>query len=100
MDVVIEKVGSDKPSFKGKPGQKKKLILKFKGIELPYACGAVVGRQIADACGSPMTEQWIGKTVTLYASTTMVGQEERECIRVKRARQTAPVAPVAAEVAK
>jgi hypothetical protein len=40
------------------------------------------GRTVASLYG-PKVEAWAGKRITLYPTTTTVGRETRECIRVR-----------------
>jgi len=95
--VIISKVVGGQ--VVGEGGKKsKKPILFFKGKDKPLAIGATIGKTIQGLYG-PKTEDWIGKAVTLYATTTnSTGGETVECIRVRnvvpnaaRASTSAPV---------
>jgi len=68
----------------GEGGKKsKKPVLFFVGKDKPLAIGATIGKTIQGMYG-PKTEDWIGKRVTLYTTTThSTGGEEVECIRIK-----------------
>jgi len=68
----------------GEGGKKsRKPVVFFKGKEKPLAIGATIGKTIAAMYG-PNTEDWIGKRVTLFTSTTnSTGGEVVECIRIR-----------------
>lgn len=57
-----------------------------------FVCNKTNAKVIAQLYG-PDTADWIGKRVTLYPSTTQVGGETVDCIRVR------PFSPGAAEEA-
>jgi hypothetical protein len=61
----------------------KKPVIRFRGQPKPYAAGATVCKTIAKMYGSNDTSDWVGKWVTLYPSTTPLGGEIVECIRVR-----------------
>jgi hypothetical protein len=72
---------------KGKPA----LIIHWQENEKPMICNVVNGKTIAKALKSPDLDNWTGKKITLYATTTMVAGSEEECVRVR------PFAPTVAE---
>ena len=76
----------------GQGGRKsKKPIVYMKGTEKGFAVNATNGKTIATMYGKNI-EDWIGKRITLYKSTTRDpsgGDAEVECIRV-RPRVPAP----------
>lgn len=79
--LTIEKVEvEDVPGTDG--SKKPKPVVWFKGakkrLPLPKTCA----KKIAVMYG-PKTEDWIGKSVTLYATTCMAFGQEVECIRVR-----------------
>lgn len=56
---------------------------------LPMVAGKTVAKTIAAMYGND-TRHWVGKRITLYATTTSVGGTEKDCIRV---RPTVPPEP-------
>lgn len=65
----------------------KKKVLKpdvyFKGKKKPLGLNSTNARAISRLVGSPRTEDWIGRWITLYPTTTRAFGEEHECIRVR-----------------
>ena len=90
-DVVVEiaKVEQGKLQQPGSTKVTKKPVVYFKGREAGPALvlNATNGKAIAGLYGND-TRDWIGKAVTLYATTTKFGRDTVECIRV---RPTKPV---------
>lgn len=62
----------------------------FDGVEKPLAANITNCKTIAKVLNSANVEDWIGKWVTLYPTTTTKDGETFECIRV---RPKAPVPP-------
>jgi hypothetical protein len=73
----------------------KRPIISFEGKPLPMICNKTNGKAIAGMYGTD-TKAWVGKRITLYSTTTQVGGQEKDCIRV---RPTIPVAPAKASAA-
>lgn len=65
----------------------KKKILKpdvyFVGKVKPLGLNSTNARAITKLIGSPDTDRWIGKAITIYPTTTRAFGEEFECVRVK-----------------
>lgn len=61
----------------------KKPILSFKGKRKKLAVNATNVKTIASLVGSFKASDWIGKTITLYPTTTSFGGETVDCIRVR-----------------
>lgn len=82
-DVVlqIEKVwGGELVGEKGR--KSKKPFVKFVGKDKKLALNKTNGKAIATMYG-PNTEEWVGKYIAIYATTTEYNGEQRECIRVR-----------------
>jgi hypothetical protein len=60
----------------------KKPILRFERTEKAFAANKTNCKTIAAMYGTN-TREWIGKRVTLYATTTEFGGKSVECIRVR-----------------
>lgn len=63
-------------------GKNKRPIVFFEGAEKSFVCNKTNGKIIASMYGNK-TEDWAGKRVTLYATTTSAGGETVDCIRVR-----------------
>jgi hypothetical protein len=82
-DVVVEiaKVVAGELTSTG--GRKsKKPIAYFKGKEKGLALNATNCKVIAGMYGND-TSHWVGKRITLYPTTTQMGGDTVECIRVR-----------------
>ena len=85
----------------GDAGRKSsKALLYFEKAEKAMVCNITNARTVAAMYGVD-TSKWIGKRVTLYATTTQMGPETKDCIRIRPTVPTKkgegmPEAPVAA----
>jgi len=81
VTVQIEKCFAGE--LQGEKGRKsKKPMLKFVGKEKKLAINKTNGKTIATMYG-PDTDDWAGKWITLYPTTTDFGGETVECIRIR-----------------
>ena len=81
VTVTITKVIGGTLTAQG--GKKsKKPVCYFEGKEKGLICNKTNSKTIAGMYGN-FTEGWLGKKITLYASTTEVGGETVECIRIR-----------------
>jgi hypothetical protein len=84
--TISRVVGGEVTGVGGK--KNKKPVLYFEGKSKPLAIGATIGKTIERMYG-PKTEDWVGKRITLYVTTTnAMSGETVSCIRV---RPTVPV---------
>ena len=60
----------------------KKPVVFFKGKEKGLALNATNAKAIASLYGN-YVEKWVGQSVTLYPTTTQMGGDTVECIRVR-----------------
>lgn len=81
VELTIVKVTGGELTGTGGKKSKKPMVF-FDGKELPLALNKTNGKTIAEMYGSK-TEEWIGKKVKLYPTTTRFGNETVDCIRVK-----------------
>ena len=86
VTVTIKKIEAKK--LKNKTKENIKPVLYFEGKEKGLACNKTNGKTISAMYGNSV-EAWIGKRITLYATTTTFGSDTVECIRV---RPTVPTA--------
>lgn len=82
--VVIERI--EQGEYPDMEDARKKVLkpdLYFRGKKKPLGLNSTNARSITRLLGSPNTETWIGKAITLYPTTTRAYGEEHECIRVR-----------------
>jgi len=83
VTVTIDRVTAGE--LTGEKGRKsRKPILHLRGKKLPLALCKTNCKTIAAMYGNAV-EGWIGKAVTLYATTTEFGGRTVECIRIRPA---------------
>lgn len=82
-DVVVTIARVEAGSLTSAGGRKtKKPVVYFEGKEKGMALNATNAKTIAAMYGN-YTEKWIGQSVTLYPTTTQMGGETVECIRIR-----------------
>jgi len=89
VTVTIERVDAGTLTSQGGKTNKKPII-HFADKQLGFVANKTNCRTIAALYGNDVSK-WTGKAITLYPTTTQVGPEVKECIRVR------PVAPTAAK---
>jgi hypothetical protein len=102
VTVTITKVIGG--NLTGQGGRKtKKPVIYMRGTEKGFAVNATNGKTIAAMYGKHV-EDWVGKRITLYKSTTRDpsgGDQEVECIRVRpRVPAAATPSPASATTAQ
>ena len=81
VKAVIESVTvEDVPDPQGK--KQPKPVIRFKGKQKRWPLPKTCAKAIAARYGKN-TEDWIGKSVTLYPTTCLAFGAEVECVRVK-----------------
>lgn len=86
MNVTIEKVVRELVTGNG--GKKEECTVAYLFGSKPFIINRTNGKMIQKILGTPFIEDWTGKTITLYATTTKVAGEEVECLRVR------PIIPI------
>lgn len=90
VTVTIKKVIGG--TLVGQGGKKnKKPVLFFEGKEKGLALNITNARSIKDIYGSFKSEDWIGKRITLYPTTTTFGSQTVDCIRIRPTKPGAKV---------
>lgn len=94
--VKVEGGTIENPKAKTKT---RKPVVHFKGAKKPLALNKTNAATIADMFGND-TDAWVGKTITIFPTTTSFGRETVDCIRINpkasngKAAETLPdVAP-------
>lgn len=82
VTAVIDRVKAG--VLTGVGGKKnKKPIIYFRGKEKGLGLNITNARTIAAMYGGFDTEKWIGKAITMYATTTTFGDKTVDCIRIR-----------------
>ena len=76
-----------------KIGDDTKPCLWFTEVEKGMILNIVNGGTIEKACGSPNTEDWIGKKIVLFSTQTDFKGERVDCIRCRAPKPQAGVTP-------
>lgn len=87
--VTIERVEARELRVVGKETKKKPVVF-FKGKDKGMVVVKTNGKAIAGMYGTE-TAAWVGKQISLYRTTTQMGRDTVECIRVR------PTPPAAAK---
>lgn len=75
----------------GEKGRKtRKPMICFDGVDLPLAANVTNCKMIAKLLGTAVIEEWVGRWITLYPTTTTMDGETYECIRVRPKLPTPP----------
>jgi hypothetical protein len=83
-DVVVTISKVEAKELVSNRGKNKRPIVHFEGREKSFVCNKTNGKTISVMYGNK-TEDWAGKKITLYPSTTSAGGETVDCIRVRPA---------------
>src|SRR6185295_9404506 len=78
VTVTIAKVSGGTLTGKGGKSNKKPIVF-FQGTKKGLALNITNARTIAAMYGGFESERWIGKRVTLYATTTQFGSDTVDC---------------------
>lgn len=82
-DATVTIAGVKAGQLVGEKGRTaKKPIITFQGKQKAFAANKTNCRTIAAMYGTN-TREWIGKRITLYATTTEFGGKQMDCIRVR-----------------
>jgi hypothetical protein len=96
--VTIKAITMVNVASPNKPAEEK-YLLHFHELEKPLVMGVVKLNQCAVACGSEISEDWIGKKIVLFRdANVMMGSDTVGGIRI-RAPRTAPARPAPVPVA-
>ena len=94
QDMVVTIQTAAKEIITGANGKKEEcLVLHFKEQIMDMVCNRTNAKTITKVLGTPFLEDWGGKKIQLYPTTTRFGGEIVECIRVrdKAPRQAPPI---------
>lgn len=88
MTVKIEKV--TRQLVKGEGGKSEECTVAHLVGTKPFILNRTNSKMITKLYGSPYIEDWVGKQITLYPTTTKVAGETVECLRIRPTKPTAP----------
>ena len=98
QDMIVTIQSAAKEIITGANGKREEcLVLHFREQVMDMVCNRTNAKTITKVLGTPFLEDWSGKKIQLYPTTTKFGGEVVECIRV---RTTAPkqAAPIMCEI--
>ena len=81
LNVTIEKVVREMVTGTG--GKKEECTVAYLKNQKPFIINRTNGKMITKVLKSPYVEEWVGKTITLFSTTTKVAGDEVECLRVR-----------------
>lgn len=81
-DVTLKIKSAASASVEGPKGAKRKLIITFEGARKPFLSNATNCKTIAAMYGTDV-ENWVGKAITLFPTTTSSPDGVVECLRVR-----------------
>jgi hypothetical protein len=79
--VTIDHVGVEQ--VRGRQKTDTKAVLYFRGKAKGMLLNKTNAQSVTQIARSPLTEQWVGVAVTLYATTATFGTDVHEVIRIK-----------------
>jgi len=82
VTVVIDRVKAGELTGVGGKKNKKPVVF-FKGAKKGLGLNITNARTIAGMYGGFEVEKWIGKSITLYPTTTTFGDRTVDCIRIR-----------------
>lgn len=90
MTLTIDKVVREVVTSTG--GKKEECtVAHFKEKQKPMILNRTNSKMIQKIYGTPYIEEWVGKKITVYASTTKLAGDEVECLRIRPAVPQNPV---------
>lgn len=98
-DVTVEITKVTGGTLVGTGGKSnKKPIVFFKGTEKGLALNITNAKIIAGLYGGFDADKWVGKRITLYATTTAFGSQTVECIRIRNTVPKGKGEPIRSDV--
>ena len=82
-DLVVKIQSVAKEMVTGDKGKKEMCMVARLENQKPFIINRTNAKMITKLCNSPYIEDWVGKSITLYVSTTSVAGETVECLRVR-----------------
>lgn len=87
---VVKIISIAKEIVKGEGGKSEPCTVAQLENEKPFILNRTNQKTITAIYKSPYIEDWVGKYITIYATTTKVAGETVECLRIKNIIPTTP----------
>lgn len=83
-DRVVKIVKTEQGVVSGPQGKKKCVLITFEGVPKPFGSNVTCNETIEAVTGKEDPKDWVGATITLYVTTTLMKDgTTRRCIRVR-----------------
>lgn len=83
QDLTVEILKVEVRRVKGEGGKEEDCTVASLKGEKPFIINRTNAKTITKIYGSPFIEDWSGKKITLYPTTTKVAGETVECLRIR-----------------
>ncbi len=82
-DTTVKIIAVNREIVKGEGGKKEECtVAKLEGMK-PFILNRTNAKTITRIYNTPYIEDWVGKSITIYPTTTKVAGEVVECLRVR-----------------
>lgn len=86
-DTIVKIISVARQIVKGEAGKQEECtVAQLQGLK-PFIINRTNAKTITKVLGTPYIEEWAGKSITIYPTTTSVKGDMVECLRVR------PIAP-------
>lgn len=101
-DLTVKITAVDREIVKGENGKSEECTVAHLEGTKPLIVNRTNAKTISKLYGSPYIEDWIGKRITLFTTTTKVAGETVECLRIRPTKptQSDPAQPAPASAAQ
>jgi hypothetical protein len=82
-DTTVKIVSVTRQLVKGEGGKTEECMVAILEGTKPFILNRTNSKMITKLYGSPYIEDWFGKLITLYSTTTKVAGETVECLRIR-----------------
>jgi len=84
-DLIVEIVEVKRQMVKGDGGKQEECTVAILKNQKPFILNRTNQKTIQKIYNTPYIEDWTGKKITLYATTTKVAGDTVECLRIRQA---------------
>jgi hypothetical protein len=82
-DRTVKIISVCREEVTGDRGKKEMCIVAHLENEKPFIINRTNAKMITKLTGTPYIDKWVGARITLYPTTTSVGGETVECLRIR-----------------
>ncbi|MEP7198024.1 MAG: hypothetical protein ABI851_16010 [Saprospiraceae bacterium] len=93
QDLIVEIVDIKREAVKGEGGKSDECTIAYLKDAKPMILNATNQKMITKIYGTPYVEEWVGKKITLYVSSTNLRGEKVECLRIRDLQVTSKKKP-------